>query len=120
MEDNYYPSNIPEPIIVEHLRFLDKLNPYNAKHYHNFYEIYFLIEGDVNFFIDNKTYPISPFNVVFISPQTLHKALIQNKFPYERVVIYFNSDIIIDNNILKKFHQNNKVISLSSKVSKTF
>ena len=41
-------------------------------HHHDFYEIYFLITGDVTYTIESKLYRVAPGDILLISPRELH------------------------------------------------
>lgn len=43
-------------------------------HFHHQYEIYCLLEGEVNYFIENEIYHIRVGDIVMISPGTIHQA----------------------------------------------
>lgn len=45
----------------------------HSNHYHEEVEIYYMISGKCNYFIDDKTYEILPGDVVLIPENTIHK-----------------------------------------------
>lgn len=58
-------------------------------HHHDFYEIYFLVSGDVNYVIEGRLHPIKPGDLLLISPRELHQVSIQTDMaPYERYVLW--------------------------------
>lgn len=63
-----------------------------APNKHNYYEFYFLISGDVTYFIDNRKYHLLHGDVILISPNQKHYAQIaaENNKPYERYVLWLN------------------------------
>ena len=67
--------------------------PSNDYHVHNSYEIFYLIDGNSEYFIDNSLFSVYPGNVVFISPNTIHRNRYISK-DYERIVINFSDDYI--------------------------
>ncbi|MDO4439433.1 MAG: AraC family transcriptional regulator [Eubacteriales bacterium] len=70
---------------------------------HNYYEFYFLISGDVTYFIDNRKYHLQPGDIILISPNQKHHAQIsaETNKPYERYVLWLNP-IFLDNLSSKK------------------
>ena len=58
-------------------------------HHHDFYEIYFLVTGDVTYTIDSKLCRVLPGDILFVSPRELHKVRISTtQDPYERYVLW--------------------------------
>ena len=46
-----------------------------SKHYHNTFELYFMVEGECHYFIDNKLYHVEAGDLVLIPEGTLHKTV---------------------------------------------
>ena len=46
-----------------------------ALHHHDFYEIYYFMNGSVNYIIEGRTYNLSPGDLLLISPSELHQPL---------------------------------------------
>ena len=44
----------------------------NKIHFHLSYEIYFLVENDISYFINNRVYRVTPGTVLVIPPNTIH------------------------------------------------
>ncbi len=60
-------------------------------HHHDFYEIFFLVSGDVTYSIEGRLYQVLPGNVLLISPRELHQITIKpDKEPYERYVLWID------------------------------
>jgi len=60
-------------------------------HTHNYYELYFFLEGDVSIEIDGKIYPLRHGDIVLILPGKMHHAVIHNKDkPYCRFVFWIS------------------------------
>lgn len=58
------------------LFYEDKANPQSmsgAKHYHDWFEIYFMEKGSCHYFIDNKLYRVTEGDLILIPEGTLHK-----------------------------------------------
>lgn len=88
-------------------------------HYHNVYEIYYLLEGRRNYFIQNRTYPVVKGDIVLINVQDIHKTMNSNHAVHERILIYFQKEFISsiaeqnsETNLLDCFLSEHKVIHL--------
>lgn len=62
-------------------------------HYHRDYEVYYLTEGRCRYFIDNKTYPMNPGDMVLIPPGVIHKVLYDTQ-THSRLLINCTEDYI--------------------------
>lgn len=64
-------------------------------HHHDFFEIYFLIAGDVTYFIDSKIVHVMPGDLLLISPRELHQVCIRPEMSaYERYVLWVDPEVI--------------------------
>ena len=64
-------------------------------HHHDFFEIYFLIAGDVTYLIDSKIVHVMPGDLLLISPQQLHQVCIQPEMSaYERYVLWVDPALL--------------------------
>ncbi len=45
----------------------------HSHHYHDFYEIYYMMSGNCNYFIDDKVYEVFPGDVVLIPSGVIHR-----------------------------------------------
>lgn len=62
-------------------------------HSHDYYEIYFFVEGSVSMEIAGKRRLLAPGNVIVIPPGVSHRAVIHdNTVPYHRFVFWISSD----------------------------
>ena len=60
-------------------------------HFHDFYECYLLLSGNIRYQIDSATFTISPGDLLLIGPNQLHRPLfIQTNAPYERLVLWLS------------------------------
>jgi AraC-like DNA-binding protein len=96
--------------------------PFNmaSKHYHNRYEIYYLLSGERNYFIRDKIYYIKKGDIVLIAKNELHKTTDTDISKHERILIEFSDNYIKellltikDINPLGCFNQGNHVIRLN-------
>ena len=65
----------------------------SSGHYHNMYEIYFLLEGQCRYFIENRIYDVIAGDLVLIPKRSIHKTLYDD-IPTERYVINFSKNYI--------------------------
>lgn len=66
-----------------------------ALHHHDFYEIYYFMNGSVNYIIEGRTYNLTPGDLLLISPSELHQPLfLTEKTVYERIVLWINKQFL--------------------------
>lgn len=66
-------------------------------HHHDFYELYYLVSGDVTYTIESKRYKVLPGDVLLISPRELHQVFIQAEHAaYERYVLWISPELIAE------------------------
>ena len=63
-------------------------------HHHDFYEIYLLLGGQVEFWVDGSLYKLEKGDIFLISPMELHRPLVHPKSQYERIVLWVNKDYL--------------------------
>ncbi len=63
-------------------------------HIHNHNELYFLIRGNIQYFVDSKCYPLTGGSLILFSEHEIHKALNMTAEPFTRLVIHVNSSFI--------------------------
>lgn len=59
-------------------------------HFHDFNKIVLLLSGRVTYLVENQEYELRPWTVLLVKHHTIHKALIDKKEPYERIIIYLD------------------------------
>lgn len=57
-------------------------------HHHDFYEVYFLLAGRVEYRVEGKMYRLDPGDVLLINPMELHQPLVAPEQAYERIVLW--------------------------------
>jgi AraC-like DNA-binding protein len=78
-----------------HIHKVHRTAPYNMRvnHYHEAYEMYYMISGERYYFIKDRTYRIQPGDLVLIDKLVLHKT--QTITPsHERVLIQFEDRFV--------------------------
>lgn len=64
-------------------------------HHHDFYEIYYLLDGQVDYWVDGKLLHMQPGDLLLINPQELHRPLVgAEKNTYERIVLWINREFL--------------------------
>ena len=67
--------------------------PMHNHHYHNFYEIYYMVDGKGTYFINDKLYDIVPGDIIIVPPNTIHSTDYGNK-EYERALLEFTDGML--------------------------
>ncbi|MDF2802634.1 MAG: AraC family transcriptional regulator [Anaerocolumna sp.] len=78
--------------------FIKRITPYQmeSKHYHDQYEIYYLISGDRNYFIQDRVYHVEKGDLIIIRPNILHKTVDATPSSHERILIEFDTSLFDD------------------------
>jgi AraC-like DNA-binding protein len=84
-------SATPWPLIFSHIQIPA---PRVEFHLHAGYEIYFLISGDVNYFVEKQIYPLQYGDIVFTNNREIHRPSFKSEKLYERVCLEFNPAMI--------------------------
>lgn len=80
-------------------------------HCHSVYEIYYFIEGDVDYLVEGKLYHPKPHSLILLSPNVFHGVKVNSAQPYLRFTIHFDPDLLnIDRRtlLLSAFPNNEK------------
>ena len=62
-----------------------------ALHCHNFYEVYFFLDGDVDYLVEGTQYKPTPNSLLLLSPNVFHGVKINGSRPYKRFSVHFPS-----------------------------
>ncbi|NTV88924.1 MAG: AraC family transcriptional regulator [Clostridiales bacterium] len=63
-------------------------------HYHDFDKIIIFISGNVTYLIEGRAYKLSPWDMLLIGRNEMHKPVIDPTAVYERIVIWVNPDFL--------------------------
>ena len=64
-------------------------------HHHDFYEVNYLISGDVTYVIESRVYHVKPGQMLIINPRELHQVYIQpDAAPYERYMLWIAPSLL--------------------------
>lgn len=78
-----------EPFYI-HLSKISGHHSMPSNHFHDQYEIYYLLSGERNYFIKDNTYKINKGDLVFIDKNELHKTSDAGIPNHERILINFS------------------------------
>lgn len=59
-------------------------------HFHDFDKIVLLLEGRVDYLVEDQSYALRPWDLLLVKHHSIHKALIDRSVPYERIIIYLD------------------------------
>lgn len=89
-------------------------------HFHDYYEIYYLVSGERYYFIKDKSYHIKSGELVLIKPYEIHMTRSSADKGYDRILLYFNkeylknfTDAIPNMNLFACFEKDIPVIRLN-------
>ncbi len=63
-------------------------------HHHDFYEIYLLLGGAVEYWVEGSLYALEPGDIFLISPMELHRPVVRPEGQYERIVLWINKEFL--------------------------
>ncbi|WP_446897335.1 AraC family transcriptional regulator [Clostridium sp. LBM24168] len=81
---------------IFHLK--DKKNINFEFHYHNFSKIVVFISGNVTYLIEGKSYKLRPWDILLVSKNDIHRAVIDPYKTYERIILWINPNFLIQHN----------------------
>lgn len=82
-----------EPFFI-HISKVNGHHSMPSNHFHEPYEIYYLLSGERNYFIKDNTYKIGKGDLVFIDKNELHKTSDAGVPNHERILINFNERFV--------------------------
>lgn len=59
-------------------------------HYHEFHKITIFIKGNVQYFIEGKTYDLKPYDIILVNRNDIHRVIVDSSVPYERIIVYIS------------------------------
>ena len=66
-------------------------------HHHDFYEVYYLLRGQVEYWVDGRIIRMSPGDLLLINPMELHRPILEGAGQlYERIVLWINKEYLED------------------------
>lgn len=65
-----------------------------ALHVHNFYEVYYFLEGDVSYLVEGQKYTPAPNSILLLAPHVFHGVKVNSSNTYRRFSLHFNPDVL--------------------------
>jgi len=59
-------------------------------HFHEFDKLVMLLSGRVDYLVEDQRYTLRPGTVLLVRQHTIHKAVIDQREPYERIILYLD------------------------------
>jgi len=72
--------------------------PHTGSHMHNSFEIYLLVRGDIEYFINDKIYSVTDDDLIITNSNEFHSVIFKSQQVYERYCIRFTPCFLSDNN----------------------
>ncbi len=72
-------------------------------HLHNYYEVYYLLEGERKYFIDSNLYSLEEGDLVLVPPDVLHRSVGDDAGFYSRVLLNIPKNMI-EESFLSEFY----------------
>ncbi len=63
-------------------------------HSHGHYEFYYLLRGEINYFIDDKIYPVKKGDVILIPPHVIHKTVPCENYKHSRILLNIKPEFL--------------------------
>ncbi|MNZ47597.1 HTH-type transcriptional activator RhaS [compost metagenome] len=78
------------------VEYMKRSEPFTmgSDHYHDYYEIYYMLSGQRIYFIRDRSYSVEQGDLVFIQKHELHKTMQSGSGAHERVIIHFK-DVLL-------------------------
>ena len=117
-----------EGIALERMIRKGKFNMH-VKHFHNQYEIFYLLEGERRFFFDNRAYLVKGGTLILVDENAIHMTMANSdqEFGHDRIILYVDRDkmkeydqMFSNLNLVKFLHQNYGVFPLNEKQQQDF
>lgn len=108
--------------IITHIKRDNGIFNMEQRHYHDQFEIYYLINGERNYFINQRSYHVKKGDLVLINKNILHKTTTIDKMnsAHERILLQFKESIFKNMqaemeslNLFKIFSEKENVLSLN-------
>lgn len=72
-------------------------------HSHDFYEIYFFVDGNVTYYIENECYNLEKGDVLVIPPGKIHRPVFEKVKEYERYVLWIFGEFIFAEKAIRNY-----------------
>lgn len=85
-------SSKPSHRYIQHSTTYEAYTDYGI-HYHEYYELYYFVEGDVDYMVEGKVYHLTPHSLLLLSPYSFHGVRVNSDAPYTRYFVYFSPEV---------------------------
>lgn len=81
------------PFVIEQIK---RAGPFSMEsdHYHDTYEIYYLLAGERSYYINNMIYTLRKGDLIFINKNEIHRTTSKGSARHERILINFEEDYL--------------------------
>lgn len=80
--------------VFNHLVYDNSTDKHFAKHSHALYEIIYILNGEIDYIIEDRQYRAKKHDLIFIRPYTYHYFTIKSNTDYEKIGVLFNADYL--------------------------
>lgn len=63
-------------------------------HQHDFYEVFFFLDGNVSYIIEGKIYQLRSGDILLTNNRDIHKPVFENGKPYERFILWIEPEFL--------------------------
>lgn len=63
-------------------------------HYHDFHKILLFLDGNVGYSVEGRSYELRPQDIVLVRAGEIHRPVIHDHTPYERIILYLSPDFL--------------------------
>lgn len=92
---NFDPRQVMHRDTFEIFHYRDPRPGFVEVHHHDFYEVYFLLAGEVAYWVDGRIIRLKPGDLLFINPMELHRPITEPERPMcERFVLWVNKEYL--------------------------
>ena len=89
------PRQVMQSDTFEVFHYREPRAPGVEVHHHDFYEVYYLLDGQVEYWVDGRVIRMAPGDLLLINPQELHRPMLgPDNERYERIVLWINKDFL--------------------------
>ena len=88
---NFDPRQVMHRDTFEIFHYRDPRPGFVEVHHHDFYEVYYLLGGQVEYWVEGRIIQLKPGDILLINPMELHRPLVgPENTDYERIVLWIN------------------------------
>ena len=101
---SFDPRQVMEGDTYEVFHYLDMQARHLDAHYHDFYEMFYFVDGEVDYWVDGSVYHLKSGDILLINPLEMHKPIPRDdSTKYQRIVLWVNKEYLlgIDNGVFK-------------------